>query len=116
MDHLMDPLSPTAIIFASLESDPDGKDMYDVVCSCFNIFLPKPIFVIYLSTNSNNNQLAPPGSLARSARACIIADALQALITETPFDRSPNLPIKPSTLRLEELYDIKFMARFARPL
>jgi hypothetical protein len=47
--------------------DPDGKDTFDVLCSCFNFFLPSPIFVIYLSTSSNISQLTPSGSLARSS-------------------------------------------------
>lgn len=99
-----------------VQNDLNEKDMYDVMCSCFDVFSPKPIFVIYLSTNSNINQLAPPGLLARSARARANTDALQAPITETPFDRSPDLPIKPGTLKLEDVYEIEFMARFARPL
>jgi hypothetical protein len=39
--------------------DPEGKDTFDVLCSCFNFFLPLPIFVIYISTSSNISQLAP---------------------------------------------------------
>ena len=49
-----------------IPNDPDGKDTYDVLCSCFNLFLRSPIFVIYLSTSSNISQLAPLGPLARS--------------------------------------------------
>src|ERR1700734_121086 len=40
---------------------PDGNDMFDVLCSCFNLFLSLPIFVIFLWTTSNINQLAPSG-------------------------------------------------------
>jgi hypothetical protein len=96
--------------------DPDGKDMYDVLCSCFNLFLSFPLFVIYLSTNSNLSLLAPQGPLARSARARANADALQAPITETPFDCAPTLRIKPNKLKLEDLYQIEFMAQFGRPM
>jgi hypothetical protein len=96
--------------------DPDGKDMYDVLCSCFNRFLSSPIFVIYLSTTSNISFLAPQGSLARSARARANANDLQAPITETPFDCAPTLRIKPDKLRLEDLYQTEFMAQFGRPM
>jgi hypothetical protein len=41
-----------------VQNDLNKNDMYYVMCSCFDI-LPKPIFVTYLSTNSNINQLAP---------------------------------------------------------
>jgi hypothetical protein len=100
----------------AVPKDLQGKDMYDVMCSCFNFFSHLPIFVIYLSTNSSIHQLAPPGPLARSARARANPKALQAPITETLFDHSPKLPIKPGTLKLEDVYDIEFMARFGRPL
>jgi hypothetical protein len=96
--------------------DPDGKDMYDVLCSCFNFFLSSPIFVIYLSTNSNISQLAPPGSLARSARARENADALQAPITETPPDCSPVFSIESHKLTLNDVYEAEFMAQFGRPM
>jgi hypothetical protein len=96
--------------------DHDGKDMYDTLCSCFNAFLSLPIFIIYLSTSSNISQLAPQGSLARSTRACENADALQAPITETPFDCSPALSIKPGVFKMEDLSQIEFMAQFGRPM
>jgi hypothetical protein len=99
----------------SVENDLEGKDMYDVLCSCFNFFLSLPIFIVFLSTNSNVSQLAPRGSMAKSGRARENADALQAPITETPFDCSPKLPIKPD-LKLDDLYGIEFMAQFGRPM
>ena len=76
-----------------VQNDLNEKDMYNIMCLCFYIF-----------------QRIPPGSLARSARARINADALQVPITEIPFD---DLPIKPGTLKLEKLYDIEFMAQFS---
>jgi hypothetical protein len=96
--------------------DPDGKDMYDVLCSCFNLFLSLPVFVIFLSTVSNIYKLAPSGSLAKSARARANTDALQAPVTETPFDCSPKFPIKPGKFGLEEVSRVEFMAQFGRPM
>jgi hypothetical protein len=96
--------------------DPDGKNMYDVMCSCFNFFLSSPVFVIYLSTNSNISDLAPTGPLAKSARARQNADALQAPVTETPFDCFPEFVVKSDALRLEDVCQVEFMARFGRPM
>ena len=95
---------------------PDRKDMYDVLCSCFNLFLSLPIFVIFLSTTSNSYELAPSGSLAKSARARANADALQAPVTETPFDCSPKFPIKPGKIGLNDVSKVEFMAQFGRPM
>ena len=97
-------------------NDPDGKDTYDVLCSCFNFFLSSPIFVIYLSTSSNISRLAPSGPLARSARARDNADALQAPVTEIPFDCSPIFPIIPGSLGLDDVCKVEFMAQFGRPM
>ena len=99
-----------------ISKDPDGRDTYDVLCSCFNFFLSSPIFVIYLSTSSNIRQLAPSGPLAGSARACDNADALQALVTEIPFDCSPIFPIIPGKLGLDDVCKVEFMAQFGRPM
>jgi len=96
--------------------DPDRKNMYDVMCSCFNSFLSSPIFVIYLSTNSDISDLAPPGPLTRSGRARKNAVALQAPVTETPFDFFPEFLIKPDELGLEDVCEVEFMARFGRPM
>lgn len=99
-----------------IPNDPDGKDMYDVLCSCFNAFLPSPIFVAYLSTSPNLSRLAPAGPAARSGRTRANGDALQAPITEVPFDCSPIFPITPGRLRLEEVHKVEFMAQFGRPM
>jgi hypothetical protein len=39
--------------------DPDGKDMYDVLCFCFDSFLSFPVFVNFLSTSSSLSQITP---------------------------------------------------------
>jgi hypothetical protein len=93
----------------------DGKNFYDVLCWCFNVFVSSPIFAIFLSTSSHISKLAPQGSLSPSARVYQNLDALQTPITETPFDCSPKLPIKPG-LKLKDLYQTEFMAQFGRPL
>jgi len=107
---------PHVLAGRRVPNDPDGKDTYDVLCSCFNFFLSSPIFVIYLSTSSNISQLAPSGPLARSARARDNADALQAPVTEIPFDCSPIFPIIPGKLGLDDVCKVEFMAQFGRPM
>ena len=99
-----------------IPNDPHKKDLYDALCSCFNHLLGHPLFFIYPSTNSNISYLAPRGSLARSACARQDPDVLQAPVTETPFDCSPWLPIRPGTLKLEDVCTAEFMAQFGRPL
>ncbi|KAF9507409.1 hypothetical protein BS47DRAFT_1351722 [Hydnum rufescens UP504] len=96
--------------------DLDGKDMYDVLCSCFSLLPSSSVFVIYLSTQSDISDLAPRRSLSRSARARENPEALQAPITETPFDCSPRFPVNPGELKLEDVYTVDFMAQFGRPL
>ena len=58
----------------------------------------------------------PSGALARSARARSNIHNLQAPITETPFDCSPDLPVRPHKLTLENTCDVVFMSQFGRPL
>ncbi|KIM83548.1 hypothetical protein PILCRDRAFT_6971 [Piloderma croceum F 1598] len=99
-----------------IPKDLEGKNTYDVLCLCFNFFLSSPIFVIYLSTTSSISQLAPSGSLARSARARDNTDALQAPVTEIPFDCSPIFPIIPGKLGLDDVCKVEFMAQFGRPM
>jgi hypothetical protein len=91
--------------------DPYGKDVYDALCSCFNFFLSFPIFVIYIFTDPNNGKLVHLGSARRQG-----ADGLQAPVTETPFDCSPEFPIIPGKLRLEDISKVEFLAQFGRPM
>jgi len=104
---LSDVLAPT---------NPMNKTLYDVLCSALDHLKSRPLFTIFLSTNSHLATLAPSAALARSARALVHSGALQAPITETPFDCAPDLCILPGTLSLEDISDLEFMARFGRPL
>ncbi|KAF8519711.1 hypothetical protein JB92DRAFT_2897710 [Gautieria morchelliformis] len=97
-------------------SNPDNKNLYDILCSCFNTFRTYPLFVIFLSTSSHIEALAPSGPLANSARARINADGLQAPITEVAFDCHKDFPIKSHQYTLQEVSDVAFMAKFGRPL
>lgn len=92
------------------------KTRYDVLCSVLCVFKKQPVFGIFISTASRLAQLAPTGRLARSARITTEIAHMQAPITETPFDCSPDLPVDPNSLTLDQISEISFMARFGRPL
>lgn len=93
------------------------KTRYDVLCSVLYVFKKQPVFGIFLSTAMRlAPQPAPTGRLAPSARIPIEIKLIQAPITETPFDCSPDLPVDPNSLTLDQISKISFMARFGRPL
>jgi hypothetical protein len=94
----------------------DEKDNYEIMCSCFNGFIGFPFFAIFLSTNSCLSRMARQGSLATFFRGYQNPANLQAPITETPFDCSPKLPLKPGDLMLHDLYKIETLAFFGRPM
>jgi hypothetical protein len=93
-----------------------GKTQYDHLARALNELLARPIFTIFLSTNSHINQLAPSSGMARSARARKDIFGLQAPITELPFDCSPKFPLVPGMSTLADTSTIPFMAQFGRPL
>lgn len=92
-----------------------SKTPYDALCSAINHFQPKLFFCLFLSTASKLYQFAPPSKAARSSRMAM-ARAVQAPITEVPFDCSPKFPIQQNVLKLEDVAKIEFMAQFGRPL
>ena len=94
----------------------DGKSLYDHLCTCLNRFRASPIFVIFLSTNSNLVEFAAPRALLKSARIRGGYTEINPPITEMPFDCKPNFIVKPGTLTMEETSNIPFLAQFGRPL
>ncbi|KAF8573296.1 hypothetical protein K439DRAFT_1375811, partial [Ramaria rubella] len=99
-----------------LTTNPDDKYLYDILCSCFNYFLGRSIFFIFLSTNTSIDVFAPSSSLARSARMRDNIDTLQAPITEVPFDCAPESPVQPYCHKLDHVCSVEFMSKFGRPL
>lgn len=87
-------------------------DHYNALCGSLNVFRAQPIFAIFLSTDLS--ALAPSRKDNRSTRAR--AGHLQAPITETPFDCSPDFPLKLESLDYDDICQIKFLAQFGRPL
>lgn len=98
------------------EANDKTMNLYDGLCSSLADLYKQPLFTIFLSTNSNLSQLARAGRLASSARASQNPGVLQAPITETAFDCSPNLLVRSGELTLEDVCSIEFMAQFGRPL
>jgi len=74
------------------------------------------MFAIFLSTNLSLAQFAAPRALAKSARICGGQAVTHALITETPFDCSGDLTVRPGQLSMKDISTIPFMAQFERPL
>jgi hypothetical protein len=101
----------------SIKNDNDNdKTPYDVLSSSLNQFLGYPVFFVFLSTNSSLAHFAPPQALARSARIRRGEAAINAPITETPFDCYKDLKVKQGELNLKEISSLPFMAKFGRPL
>ncbi|KAF8882381.1 hypothetical protein CPB84DRAFT_1965388 [Gymnopilus junonius] len=94
----------------------EGKTLYDYLCSCLNEFLGLPMFAIFLLTNSSLAQFAAAPAFTKSARIRQGAAITHALITETPFDCYPDFKVKPGELTVKDISEIKFMAKFGRPL
>ncbi|KAF8574630.1 hypothetical protein K439DRAFT_1642071 [Ramaria rubella] len=99
-----------------LTTNPDDKYLYDILCSCFNFFLGRSIFFIFLSTSTSIDVFAPSFSMARSARMRDNIDALQAPITEVPFDCAPESLVQPYCHKLDHVCSVAFMSKFGRPL
>ena len=98
-----------------IPNDKDGKTLYDGLWSSLDRFGSSSVFTIFLSTQSSLTLLAPSAAAARPARQQD-TKKLNAPITETPFDCHPTFPLHPGKFTLEDLGDLRFLARFGRPL
>ncbi|KAI6137216.1 hypothetical protein F5141DRAFT_1231205 [Pisolithus sp. B1] len=99
----------------AIPSDKQKRTMYDVVCSSLSSFRHCGIFALFLSTQFSLGLSAPSTEMSQLARQRRV-DSLQAPFTEMPFDCHPTFPLRPETLRLKDLEDLAFLARFGRPL
>ncbi|OCH85448.1 hypothetical protein OBBRIDRAFT_891177 [Obba rivulosa] len=97
-------------------SSKENKTLYDVLCSCSEIFSGQPIFFLFLSTHSQLSLLAPPKRLMTCASTRSHFATLVPPITETPFDCSPEFPLRLDGHTMETICRIESIARFGRPL
>ncbi|KAJ8519125.1 hypothetical protein ONZ45_g3865 [Pleurotus djamor] len=97
-------------------SDAEGL-VYDALTKALADCSTAPIFTLFLSTASRAGDLAPPASVAPSARKRS-QDGLLAPYTEFPFDCHPTLveKIKPNKLTLTDIRSLAFICMFGRPL
>lgn len=95
--------------------DTDEKTLYTVFLSVLNDYRDYQLFIVFLSTLSHIADFAPPRGQAKSARASK-SGALQAPITETPFDCAPDILVVEYAYDREEIAQLHFIARFGRPL
>ena len=91
------------------------KSLYDILCWAVTFCVHKPLFFIFLSTNSQMPKLAATRDNAKSARVASGEAELNTPITETPFDCYPDT-MKKGELLLQDTRSITFLARFGRPL
>jgi len=89
---------------------------YDVLLDVINDLKTQPIVAVFLSTASSINTLAPAIRNARFAPVTATGLQLPAPITETPFDCSPNFPIKAAEVTIATVAKAPFMANFGRPM
>ncbi|KAL4079270.1 hypothetical protein J3A83DRAFT_4368016 [Scleroderma citrinum] len=99
----------------AIPDNEQGKTLYDIMWSSLVHFKSPSVFTIFLTTQPSVTLLAPFPKMATSALLSI-RRALQAPITETPFDCHPDLPLRLGQLKLEDLGELPFLARFGRPL
>ncbi|KAI6041207.1 hypothetical protein EDC04DRAFT_1332225 [Pisolithus marmoratus] len=91
------------------------KTLYDVLCSSLTHFQGSPIFTLFLSTQPSMTLPAPSAETVGLARQQSMK-ICQTPLTELPFDCHPTFPLRPGTLKLEQLGELPFLARFGRPL
>ncbi|PIL27971.1 hypothetical protein GSI_09915 [Ganoderma sinense ZZ0214-1] len=94
----------------------NSKTALDVLFTVLDSFREHGVFTVFISTRLHPECATPPGSVGPSARRRVVASALHAPITETPFDCFGARPIVPSCLRAEDVCDVAFMACFGRPM
>ena len=80
--------------FYMVHNSQHPKTLYDVMLLCLEDMRTEalPIFLIFLSTNSDLQKLAPPAVFAMSAQMMDPDAYAQAPITELPFDCFCTLP------------------------
>ncbi|KAL4071296.1 hypothetical protein V8B97DRAFT_1962442 [Scleroderma yunnanense] len=98
-----------------IPGDEQGQTLYDIMWLSLARFQSPSVFTIFLSTQPA--LLAPSAETAQTALTLQrTTNVLQAPITETSFDCHPDLPLAPGQLKLEDLGELPFLARFGRPL
>lgn len=104
--HVLTKAHPTGI---------QSKTLYNIFLSVLSDYVEIHLFVLFLSTALHLAELAPTRAQVASSRAAA-SGAHQAPITETPFDCSPNILVKQHFYSRRDVADMRFMARFGRPL
>jgi hypothetical protein len=96
-------------------TDPTQKLPLDLLASALNCFIRRPVFAIFLSTQSNVSILAPSQHYARSGRVSKRAHKLPAPYTETIFDCFDG-QIDSERMMPDQPSDIVFMSILGRPM
>lgn len=92
---------------------------YQALLRAINDWAKRDVIAVFLSTNSDMYALAPVATTVPSNRYQTNSDHLPPPIVETPFDCSPNFPLKADDvekLTLSDVTTLKFITQFGRPL
>ncbi|KIL60721.1 hypothetical protein M378DRAFT_13970 [Amanita muscaria Koide BX008] len=99
------------------DAEPGSKrNRLEVLYDCLDVFLPFPLMFIFTSTTSSLHRLASTRDASYSTRRVVGKSVDQAPITELPFDCHRSFPLKPHECSFEDICELKFLARFGRPL
>ncbi|KAL4242995.1 hypothetical protein ABKN59_011063 [Abortiporus biennis] len=110
---------PTVVLYFDEASDiarTKGKEktFYDILLGCIDALRQRNVFGITLSTDPGMYEVAPIKSRSHCPHG--FQKCLQPPITELPFDCSPGIPVAASSLTLDKITDVAFMAQLGRPL
>lgn len=89
--------------------------LYDILRSVFRDYVDTPLFALFISTSARIAQFAPPQGVTNGLRM-IKSNAHHAPITETPFDCDPDILVEQDLYNRQDVAELRFMARFGRPL
>lgn len=90
---------------------------YHLFLRCINVWASKcpDVMVVFLSTHTKLHDLAPSAEYVASDRYGENRHLLPAPIVETPFDCSPQFPLRGGA-SLDEVTSLEYIAQFGRPL
>ncbi|KDQ17872.1 hypothetical protein BOTBODRAFT_185297 [Botryobasidium botryosum FD-172 SS1] len=100
------------------QSLPDGRSVYQVLCTSLNALKGLDIFFVFMSTTSSLSHYAPAKRVFWSARGQDVKRSLaQTPYTELPFDDWGDRPlVEEGRHKMADIAETAFFVRFGRPL
>lgn len=99
------------------QAQPPTGTYYHVLLRCINAWVKDcpDVLVVFLSTYTKLHDLAPSAEYVPSDRYKDHSKTLPAPIVETPFDCSPQFPLR-GQVTLGDVTSLEYIAQFGRPL